>query len=195
MPQVARPHEPATLSAFLEWEKGQPERWEFINGGVHAMAGGTLASNRLSKNISRAVDALSGGNGCEAFAENVKVVTATDAMYPDVVVACGPLNNEDTAIANPLAVFEVLSKGTSRYDSGAKFLKYQTIPSLRHYVLVSQDTLAVQHFSRRPDGHWADYQALSDADDVLVLGDTGIHMTLKDIYANVLVSVVEREPR
>ena len=178
---------PTSLAEFLDWEKDQPHRWEFINGTAYAMAGGTLASNRLAKNISRAVDGVLAGRGCESFIENVKVLTATDCLYPDVLIACGPLGNDATEVSNPVVIFEVLSKGTAKYDSSAKFLKYQTIPSLQHYVLVSQDAMAVQNFSRRADGQWADYHAISGGGEVLVLGALGITIRLAEIYAGVLV--------
>ena len=106
-------------------------------------------------------------------------------MYPDVLIACGEISNEDTSIKRPVVIFEILSKGTSRYDSGAKFLKYQTIASLRHYVLVSQDDIAVQHYSRRADGQWADYEVISGPDGTLELSAVAISIRLADVYRNV----------
>jgi Uma2 family endonuclease len=41
-------------------------------------------------------------------------------------------------------VVEVLSPGTEKYDRGGKFDNYRTLPSLREYVIVSQDEPFVQ---------------------------------------------------
>ena len=43
---------------------------------------------------------------------------------------------------------EVLSETTEEYDRGEKFAHYMRIPSLREYVLVSQDTPRIEVFRR-----------------------------------------------
>lgn len=60
--------------------------------------------------------------------------------YPDVVVTCEEekyLDTEFDTLLNPTIIIEVLSKSTENYDRGTKFALYRSIPSLKHYVLLS----------------------------------------------------------
>ena len=48
----------------------------------------------------------------------------------------------------PLAIFEVLSPSTQSIDQREKLLAYTTIPSLRHYIILHQDRMALLHMKR-----------------------------------------------
>ena len=70
--------------------------------------------------------------------------------YPDVVVVCGEpefLDREVDTLLNPTVLFEVLSESTEAYDRGVKFGHYRKIPSLREYVMVSQDRMLVERYT------------------------------------------------
>src|SRR5690349_746408 len=72
-------------------------------------------------------------------------------LYPDIVVTCGEEQFEDNYIdtlVNPVVIIEVLSPSMEAYDRGAKFLYYQSIESLREYVLVSQTVRRFEVFRR-----------------------------------------------
>ncbi|TXI69858.1 MAG: Uma2 family endonuclease, partial [Limnohabitans sp.] len=59
---------------------------------------------------------------------------------------------------NPVLVVEVLSPSTEAYDRGLKFAKYRLLPSLRTYVLVSQDRPLIEWYHRSANG-WLYQQA------------------------------------
>jgi Uma2 family endonuclease len=73
--------------------------------------------------------------------------------YPDVMVVHTPLvfaeNRQDT-IVNPLAIAEILSDSTEKYDRGDQFRMYRTIPSFKEYLLISQEAMQVEKFSKKP---------------------------------------------
>lgn len=48
----------------------------------------------------------------------------------------------------------MLSESSESYDRGKKFEQYRSIDGLAEYVLVAQDRVFVEHFSRQPDGSW-----------------------------------------
>ena len=80
---------PLTLDEFLAWERTQPVRYEFDGTQPVAMTGGTIAADRVARRLLRALDSRL-KTPCEAFGENVKVLTPTGRVrYPDVKVACG----------------------------------------------------------------------------------------------------------
>ncbi|MBL8892146.1 MAG: Uma2 family endonuclease [Planctomycetaceae bacterium] len=80
-------------------------------------------------------------------------VKATGLMtYPDLMVVCGKpefVYDHGDVLRNPVVIFEVLSESTESFDRGKKFEHYRLIPSLRHYVLVSQDRCSVEVFTRQ----------------------------------------------
>jgi Uma2 family endonuclease len=89
--------------------------------------------------------------------QRVKTPSTGLYTYPDVVIACGELQFEDSeldTLLNPQVIVEVLSDSTEGYDRGSKFHHYQGIASLREYILVSQNEPLVERFVRQDDGDW-----------------------------------------
>jgi len=139
---------PWTVEDFLEWEAQQPERYEFIDGLILGMVGGSAAHAAIRDNITGALRSRLRGTGCRAFSEGLKVVTDVAAHYPDVVVTCAPVQPTDDRVPEPVIVVEVLSRATADRDRSAKWIGYQDIPSLQHYVLVAQDRRRGELFTR-----------------------------------------------
>ena len=62
---------------------------------------------------------------------------------------CGAIERVEApleTVTNPCLIVEVLSDSTSEYDRGEKFLLYQPIPTLRDYILIEQNKIAVDHY-------------------------------------------------
>ena len=172
------------LGEFLAWEEAQPERYERVGGAVHAMVGGTLRHNRITRNI---VLLLAGAvpPGCEVFFNDVKVVTpAEDVMYPDVLVACGNFADSQTLLETPVVVVEVLSPSTEKRDHTWKRWAYATIPSLRHYLLVGQDEPVVEVASWQEDGSWRSV-IHRDLDALAALPSLGVELPCRDVFAQI----------
>ena len=81
----------------------------------------------------------------------------------------------------PVLIVEVLSASTAEYDRSRKFNQYQKIPSLRHYILVSQTAWVLEWFRRDEAGQWI-YTVLSDPTDVLEIPDLDLRLPLADVY-------------
>jgi Uma2 family endonuclease len=106
--------------------------------------------------------------------------------YPDVVAVCGPrqfADDQRDTLLNPTVVFEVLSPSTEAYDRGGKFTHYWGLASLTDYVLVAQDQMRVEHFTRQGAG-WFVTAAVSP-DDTVRLDAIDATLTLRAIYTNV----------
>jgi Uma2 family endonuclease len=58
------------------------------------------------------------------------------------------------AATNPVVVVEVLSPSTESYDREEKFAHFRRVPSLRAYVLVSQEEHRIEVFARNEDQSW-----------------------------------------
>jgi Uma2 family endonuclease len=143
---------PWTVEDFLAWEAQQPERYEFIDGRILGMVGGSAAHATIKGNVFAALRARLQGGACRVFVESLKVVTDVASHYPDVVVTCAPIRPTDDQVREPVVVVEVLSRTTADRDRSAKWVGYQDIPSLQHYVLIAQDRRRIELFSRADEG-------------------------------------------
>jgi Uma2 family endonuclease len=79
--------------------------------------------------------------GCRVFSESVKLEAQKNVYYPypDLILTCHPEDlKEHYLVKNPSLLVEVLSKTTADYDRTFKWQRYRKIPSLQHYLLVSQ---------------------------------------------------------
>jgi Uma2 family endonuclease len=180
---LSRRHQ--TLEEFLVWEREQPERYERVSGVIRMMTGETADHNRITLNIADALRQRLRGGKCEAFVNDMKMVTpAGDVMYPDVVVACGEIPGRATVLDAPVIIVEVLSESTAMRDHGRKRWAYQTIPSLRHYVLVDQDEGGVEVTSPNDDRTWQSV-ILRDLDDRLQLAALKVEIGLDEVFARV----------
>lgn len=179
-----------SVAEYLHLERRTGERYEFYNGKIRRMAGGTIAHNRITRNIIIKLGQLIDEKGnMEIFASDQKIYLPKYRwyVYPDAVVVAGvPIESEEeaSAIINPILIVEVLSPSTMDYDRNRKFLEYQSLPSFQEYVLVRQDAPeALLAFREEPDLWRSSEAAGLDAD--IVLRSIGASLPMKDVYAKV----------
>jgi Uma2 family endonuclease len=176
----ATPPAPWTVDDFLAWEREQEERYEFFDGLIRMMVGGTVDHNTIACNILTVLRSQLRGGPCRAFMEGVKVASGAASMYPDVVVTCTSPDPKSDLLPEPVIVFEILSRSTHTFDRGQKWLAYQGIPSLQQYVLISQDELRVEIYDRQHNS-WV-YQALTGPEVRLTLAVGKIELTMAEVY-------------
>ncbi|HWG05833.1 MAG TPA: Uma2 family endonuclease [Beijerinckiaceae bacterium] len=179
------------LDDFEEYlaDKPEHERWELIGGRVvKMMVGARWEHNRIVANIlSFLLNGLRAkGSACRPFAETfwLKQRFLDLAVFPDVMVRCGPLPPDAVSLEDPLVLFELVSKGSAQRDRLEKWALYQRIPSLQHYVLVKRDQLAVDLFDRTEAG-FLQHPRFSSIGDVLKLPAIDFEMPLAEIYRDV----------
>jgi Uma2 family endonuclease len=164
---------PKPTLSFEEWLEGERAaldgRSEFVDGEVFAMTGGSLAHSAIASNINREISIQLKGRPCQVYASDVKVLirAANAGKYPDLVALCGEpelLDERRDVLLNPSLIVEVLSDTTEAYDRGDKFALYRQLPSLQEYLLVSQNRVGVELYTRGQDDRWTltDYSALTD---------------------------------
>jgi len=72
-----------TVEEYLEFEKTSPVRYEYVDGQIFAMAGGSKNHNRLAGAVYGGLDQLLTTGPCEPFIEDVKVrVSPTRYIIP-----------------------------------------------------------------------------------------------------------------
>ena len=177
-----------SVEQYLTAERQGDLRHEYVLGNVYAMAGASERHNIIASALNHALYGQLLDRPCQVFQSDMRVRAATEIyFYPDIVVACDELLYEDVkrdTLINPMVVFEVLSPSTEDYDKGRKFTAYRKITSLRHYVLVSQSEIHVEHYALHTDMGWV-LNDLTSSDDVVSLDAIACAVKLADIYRKV----------
>ena len=150
---------------YLTWEAEQPEKHEYVDGEVFAMAGAAEGHVTVTGNVAMALRQHLQGSPYRTFisAMKVQVVAGNSFYYPDVVVTCSARDAKDPLVKRePSLLVEVLSPSTAAYDRGVKFSSYRQLPSLQEYVLIDTDTRATDVYRKGDDGLWVLHPFASD---------------------------------
>jgi Uma2 family endonuclease len=185
----ALPEAKMTVEQYLAFERASETRHEFLNGEVFALAGASRKHNIIGGNVYASLHSLLRKRPCEVYQNDmrVKIRRKGHYAYPDIVVVCGTAKFEDDkqdTLLNPTVIVEVLSPSTEIYDRGMKFQYYRTVESLQEYVLISQDQIQIEHFTRQNDGLWL-LSDLNRIDVALELPSIECKVPLADIYEKV----------
>lgn len=173
-----------TAEEYFALETQSAGRHEFFEGEVFAMAGESIAHNTISINVTMACRQALRGQNCRVQMEGIQLAVETSRhyTYPDVVVSCDPQDqHESRQLHHPLLLVEVLSPSTEACDRGLKFNQHKRLPSLRHYLLVSQKTWLVEWCQLSGHGVWG-HPALAEAEGFLVIPGLNLTLTLGQIY-------------
>jgi Uma2 family endonuclease len=177
-----------SVNDYLALERQSEIKHEYFDGELFAMAGGTAAHSLISGNCIRELGNALRQKGCQVYTSDMRLMCPTGLRtYPDVSVVCDEPQLEDEhndTLLNPLVIVEVLSDSSEAYDRGRKFSNYQTIPSLREYVLVAQDRVQVDHFARQSNDTWL-LTTYTDMNAVVRFPVLECSIPLAEIYAGV----------
>jgi len=183
LPQLMTPPE------YLEWEEQQPLKYEYVNGEVLAMTGGTLPHNDIALNLASALKNHLRGKGCKVQMADAKVGVSQNGPfhYPDVVVSCDLSDKKSRQILyHPCLIVEVLSPGTESFDRGRKFSNYRQIDTLKEYVLIDPDRISVECY-RLNEQHIWEFTAYDEQTDLdIYLPSVDFHCPLSLLYEDVI---------
>lgn len=145
-----------TPEEYLALEREAEYRSEYISGHIYALAGAGPAHNIITSNLNGELRDQFKKGPCRVFATDMRVKVSASGIYtyPDVVAVCGERRYDDKrkdTLLNPTVLIEVLSPSTEKYDRGKKFEHYLTLETLQDYVLVAQDRVHIEHFTRQGD--------------------------------------------
>ena len=187
MSTVAKPF--YTFEQYLALERAQEYRSEYFAGEIFAMAGGTENHSLVASNVNRILGQQLRDRPCKVYTGDMRIkVQATGlTTYPDISSLCGKaefLDELHDTLLNPQLIVEVLSPSTESYDRGKKFEHYRKIESLQDYVLISQDRMLVECFTRDSDGSWSMRDA-SAAGQSIRLSSLDCDLPLDEVYAKV----------
>jgi Uma2 family endonuclease len=179
---------------FLVWEEAQPLRYEYLDGEVVAMTGGTIPHNQVAVNLAALLKSHLRGKGCKVLTGDAKVAVSEQGPYhyADVSVTCDKRDrNARQYIRHPCLVAEVLSPSTEAVDRGAKFRHYRRIETLREYLLIDPDQFSVECYRLNERGNWELLHFFvgdseTNADDCQIeLASVGLKFSLSLLYEDI----------
>ncbi len=178
-----------TVEEYLLVERAAEFKSEFVDGQIFAMSGASRAHTLIAGNITGDLRNALRGSTCEVYQSDMRVQVADTGLfaYPDVVVACAPIELADTSadmLLSPVVIVEVLLPSTEAFDRGEKFMRYQRMPSLQHFLLVAQDAIRVEHFRRHGDA-WL-LEMYGSREEIIELGAIEVGLDVAGIYERVL---------
>ena len=176
-----------TPQEYFEWEAQQELRYEYFDGEVFAMAGGSLPYADIALNVASLLRAQLQGH-CKVRNSDAKVGITEDGpfVYPDVAVSYDERDRTAQKFSRyPCLIVEVVSPGIEAYDRGGKFTLYRRLDSLKEYVLIGSEAKTVEVFRRNSDGSWAFIPY--GVGETIELASLGIRIPMEAIYEDVVL--------
>jgi Uma2 family endonuclease len=174
-----------SIEDYLKGELLSEMRREFIYGEVFAMAGASDRHNIISGNIFGNLWTHLQNSPCQVFSENMKLkADAQTFYYPDVMVICDESPVSSYYREEPILLVEVLSPTTERADRNEKLTVYKNIPSLREYLIVSQEKILVEVHRKLADETWQT-EIYDEIDGEVTLDSIEYTLRVSEIYRRV----------
>lgn len=171
-----------TAEEFLDWQLGQEDRYELIDGyPIKLMTGATDYHDRVVTNIIAALHAQLRGKHCRVATADLAVHTRIRGFRrSDVVVTCGQMTGDSTVAEDPRLVVEVLSKSNTGIDWQRKLDEYRHLKGLAYILLVDSRLQAATLYVR--SGTTWEPEDADDIEHVLKLPAIDCTLALADIY-------------
>lgn len=172
-----------TVEEYLAFEAESEFKHEFIDGIIYDMTGGTFYHSRIKVNITvELYNQLRDSDYAVCNSDMSVRVGGSRYVYPDVSVVRGQplLEDGDTTLLNPALAVEVTSPASLDYDRVEKRAFYSAIASLQAYLVIDQQRVHVELYTRRGDG-WH-LQTFDSLGDIARLQDLGCELPLAAVY-------------
>ncbi len=194
-PQYTSPEDNQLImspEAYLAWESEQDSKYEYENGKIIAMTGGTIPHSQIPLNFASLLLMHLRGKGCKITISDAKVfVKSGKYYYPDVVVSCDERDRfSRDFLQYPTLIAEVLSPTTESRDRGIKQQNYMAIETLQTYILITPERPRIEVYQRL-DRAW-EYQSIAIAqtsfdqeDPLIAITSIDFQFPLSALYENV----------
>ena len=182
-----------TFEQYLLLVNNSDRHYEYYDGEVRLLAGGTSNHATIALNCGAAFDqALGDDSLCRPYVTDKLVrVAPTKILIPDVVVSCDTADHGESQIINtPILVVEVLSKSTEMTDRFVKLALYQAKESIQEIIFISQVIQRVEVFSRATPG-WMYHQF--GAGQSFFLTSLHIEIEVRQLYRRLSIPAVVKE--
>jgi Uma2 family endonuclease len=174
-----------TVAEFLAWNPPSTQLWQLVDGEPQAMA----PANRTHGAIQNELGSLIRNHLAERSSPCSVVTTPgviprvqseTNLRVPDLAVTCSGYDTEESALADPVLLIEILSP-SNQAETWANVWAYTTIPSVQEILVLKTASIGVELLRRNQDGSWPN-QPLSITTGDLTLESIDFHIPLAAAY-------------
>jgi Uma2 family endonuclease len=180
-----------SIDAFLDYVEPIQAKYELWNGDLVMMAGTTQDHAEIRDNIHTFLKEKLKGKGCKSFQETIylRITNKEKTLFlPDVVVTCHTedISGKSRFISHPSIIVEILSESTERYDRGEKWAHYRKIPSLKYYIMVSQEKPLIELYGRPHAQSLFYFESFEGIDAMVDLREMSIQIPMTSIYEGIV---------
>lgn len=163
-------------------ETSQKARYEYLEGELRMLAGGSSDHSIISINIASMLHQELLDSSCIVYNSDMKLqLSESRYVYPDVSVTCDPADTEpeDKRIHKPTIVVEVMSPSTESVDRGKKLLYYQAHPTIQDYILVDSQSILIEVYHHEK-GRWT--FSTHQLEDIVPVESIDFQFSVKEAY-------------
>jgi len=174
-----------TVAEFFAWNPPSPQLWQLVDGEPQAMAPPSITHGAIQSEMGGLIR-----NHLADLSSPCRVVTTpgviprvqseTNVRVPDLAVACSGYDADESALANPVLLIEILSP-SNQAETWANVWAYTTIPSVQEILVLKTASIGAELLRRNPDGSWPS-QPLSIESGDLRLESIGFNFPLAAAY-------------
>ena len=178
-----------SVDEYFALERASERRFEYRDGDVVCMSGGSRQHAAIARNIVRHV-ANRLRAGCQVYGSDLALYVpgGLPYRYPDASVVCAEARFQSVngldCLENPVLIIEVLSPSSADFDRGTKFEQYKSISEFAEYLLVAQDR---SHVARRTrSGHEGWNEMVFDSLNATIrLDSVGVDLAMREVYEGI----------
>lgn len=180
----------ATYADYLAVEQSSEHRHELIDGVIVAMAGGSDEHNAIGGKLAGLlVNRVTAG--CRYYTNDQRfwIPAHGRGRHSNGSIICGkpehPAHDAQATI-NPVIVMEVLSPSSEGDDDFEKRRDFQSLETLRAYVLCDQDRRRVRVYRRGESGEWQSRASAYGPGESFELPCLSSPVPVDDVYEGIL---------
>jgi len=180
-----------SVEEYFKLRENDPDhRYEYIDGEVYMMGGGTVRHSRAALNLMYMLESALRGGPCIVYDSDACFQVAEErCVCPDVTVSCDPHDNDENSeegeedlkiIRSPRFVAEVHSPSTKGFDLDEKLTLYQDHPSIQEFLYISTTKPKVRIYRRESNNRWIIY--ILNLEDEVELTSLGVRFPVTELY-------------
>ena len=159
------------------------DRYELIDGFVHAMGLESLEHSEAKASIFALLRAALGSGPCRAYVDGRAIKTSDyDCRIPDIVVDCGGKTPGSYYADDPEVIIEVASPSTHHLDISDKRDAYMGLDTVKEYIVIFTGPTAIFHHRKTAKG---DLSQTALTGDTFILNSLDLEVSVADIFGGI----------
>lgn len=173
-----------TIEEFLEWERQQEMRHEYVHGIVRERISSTYTHSGIAATVMGELMGQLRDSGGEVLGSRMGLLAGQNYVYSDLLVLCDEPELHDhhqDALLNPRLTVEIVSPETEEYDRTTKKKVYEQFASLQAYLIIAETQPTAELYTRQ-DGLLRRQSLFVGLETVVPLECIGCELKLSEVY-------------